>query len=80
MKTMHGAFFLPVQTYRAIRLAPTPTNISTKSNPISRGTPAAGNGARQQGFTCTRGSDKQSTLGILLPRRTCADLQNSTIS
>ena len=33
MKTMHGAFFLACSNMSRTRLAPTPTNISTKSEP-----------------------------------------------
>ena len=31
---MHGAFFLPCSNRSRTRLAPTPTNISTKSEPL----------------------------------------------
>ena len=34
MKTMHGAFFLPCSKRSRTRDAPTPTNISTKSEPL----------------------------------------------
>ena len=34
MKTMHGAFFLPCSNRSRTREAPTPTNISTKSDPL----------------------------------------------
>src|SRR5208282_5625694 len=33
MKMMHGAFFFPCSKRSRTRLAPTPTNISTKSEP-----------------------------------------------
>src|SRR5215469_1380137 len=33
IKIMHGAFFLPCSKRSRTRLAPTPTNISTKSEP-----------------------------------------------
>jgi hypothetical protein len=43
MKMMHGAFFLPCSNRSRTRLAPTPTNISTKSEPEieKNGTPAS---------------------------------------
>ena len=43
MNKMHGAFFLPVSKRSRTRLAPTPTNISTKSEPdmLKNGTPAS---------------------------------------
>ena len=43
MKMMHGAFFLPCSKRSRTRLAPTPTNISTKSEPEieKNGTPAS---------------------------------------
>src|ERR1700750_991391 len=34
MKMMQGAFFLPCSNRSRTRLAPTPTNISTKSEPL----------------------------------------------
>jgi len=36
MNTMHGAFFLPCSKRSRTREAPTPTNISTKSEPADR--------------------------------------------
>ncbi len=43
MKMMQGAFFLPCSNRSRTRLAPTPTNISTKSEPVieKNGTPAS---------------------------------------
>src|SRR5262250_696797 len=43
MKMMHGAFFLPCTNRSRTREAPTPTNISTKSEPLmeKNGTPAS---------------------------------------
>ena len=43
MKMMHGAFFFPCSKRSRTRLAPTPTNISTKSAPEieKKGTPAS---------------------------------------
>ena len=43
MKTMQGAFFLACSNISRTREAPTPTNISTKSEPeiVKNGTPAS---------------------------------------
>ena len=43
MKTIHGAFFFPCTKRSLTREAPTPTNISTKSEPLmlKKGTPAS---------------------------------------
>src|ERR1700757_1121374 len=43
MKMMHGAFFLACSNMSRTRLAPTPTNISTKSEPemVKNGTLAS---------------------------------------
>ncbi len=54
MKMMQGAFFLACSNISRTRLAPTPTNISTKSEPEiveERHIGFAGDGARQQSLT-----------------------------
>jgi hypothetical protein len=52
MKMMQGAFFFACSNMSRTRLAPTPTNISTKSEPemVKNGTRLARDGASEQGL------------------------------
>src|SRR6056297_2012181 len=59
MKTIQGAFFLACSNMSRTRLAPTPTNISTKSNPGMVKTP------RQQRLTGARRANQKRALGDL---------------
>ena len=62
MNTMHGAFFFACSNMSRTRAAPTPTNISTKSEPEieKNGTfGLAGDGFREQRLAGTRGADHQ---------------------
>ena len=66
MNTMQGAFFLACSNMSRTRDAPTPTNISTKSEPemVKNGTFGfAGDGARQQRLTGARRAHQQAALG-----------------
>ena len=68
MKTMHGAFFLACSNMSRTRLAPTPTNISTKSEPESgeeRNARFTRDGTGQQGLPGTGRTDQQRALGDL---------------
>jgi hypothetical protein len=85
MKTMQGAFFLACSNMSRTRLAPTPTNISTKSEPemVKKGTPASPAMARASSVLPVPGGPTSSApLGILPPRREnfCGLRRNSTIS
>ena len=66
MKMMHGADFLPCSNMSRTREAPTPTNISTKSDPLmeKNGTSASPAIARaKQGFASAGRADHQHALG-----------------
>ena len=68
MKMMQGAFFLACSNMSRTRLAPTPTNISTKSEPemVKNGTPASPATARaEQGLAGAGRADQQRALGDL---------------
>ena len=72
MKMMQGAFFLPCSNRSRTRLAPTPTNISTKSEPEmeKNGTPASPAMARASSVLPVPGGPIISTpLGMRPPRR-----------
>ena len=62
MKTMHGAFSSACENRSRTRAAPTPTNISTNSEPLrlKKGTLRfAGDGAREQRLAGARRPDEQ---------------------
>ncbi len=85
MKMMQGAFFLPCSNMSRTRLAPTPTNISTKSEPemVKNGTLASPAMARASSVLPVPGGPTSRTpFGILPPRRWnfCGSFRNSTIS
>ncbi len=85
MKMMQGAFFLPCSNMSRTRDAPTPTNISTKSEPemVKNGTFASPAMARASNVLPVPGGPTSSTpFGILPPRRWnfCGSFRNSTIS
>ena len=85
IKTMHGAFFLACSNISRTRLAPTPTNISTKSEPeiLKNGTPASPAMARaSKVFPVPGGPTSNAPFGILPPKRLnfCGFRKNSTIS
>ena len=86
MKTMHGAFFLACSNMSRTRLAPTPTNISTKSEPemVKNGTSRlAGDGAGEQRLAGAGRADQQRALGDLaaeLGEALVGSFRNSTIS
>ena len=70
MNTMHGACFLAWSNKSRTREAPTPTNISTKSEPLmeKKGTPASPATALASKVLPVPGGPKSSTpLGILAP-------------
>ena len=72
MKMMQGAFFLPCRKRSRTREAPTPTNISTKSEPEieKKGTPASPATARASSVLPVPGGPTSSTpFGIRPPRR-----------
>ena len=72
MKMMQGAFFLACSNMSRTRLAPTPTNISTKSEPEmeKKGTPASPATARaSRVLPVPGGPTSRAPLGILPPRR-----------
>jgi hypothetical protein len=72
MKMMHGAFFFPCSNRSRTRAAPTPTNISTKSEPliVKNGTPASPAMARASSVLPVPGGPISSTpLGIRPPSR-----------
>ena len=85
MKMMQGAFFLPCSKRSRTRDAPTPTNISTKSEPEieKNGTSASPATARASSVLPVPGGPISSTpLGILPPSfwNFCGSLRNSMIS
>src|SRR5882757_2294328 len=85
MKMMHGAFFLACSNISRTRLAPTPTNISTKSEPemVKNGTLASPATARAIRVMPVPGGPTSSTpRGILPPSRwnLPGSRRNSTIS
>ena len=85
MNKMQGAFFLACSNISRTRLAPTPTNISTKSEPEieKNGTPASPAIARASKVLPVPGAPSSSApLGILPPRRLnfCGFFKKSTIS
>ena len=85
MKMMQGAFFLACSNMSRTRLAPTPTNISTKSEPEmeKNGTPASPATARPSRVLPVPGGPTSSApLGILPPRRwnLAGSFRKSTIS
>ena len=85
IKTMQGAFFLACSNISRTRLAPTPTNISTKSDPdmVKNGTPASPAIARAKSvLPVPGGPTSRAPLGILPPNRLnfCGLRKNSTIS
>ena len=66
MNTMQGACFLACSNMSRTREAPTPTNISTKSEPgdrEERHVRLAGDGAREQGLAGAGRADQQHALG-----------------
>ncbi len=72
MKMMQGAFFLPCSKRSRTRLAPTPTNISTKSEPLmlKKETPASPAMARaRRVFPVPGGPISSTPLGIRPPTR-----------
>ena len=85
MKMIHGAFFLPCSNISRTRLAPTPTNISTKSEPeiVKNGTLASPAMARASNVLPVPGGPTSNTpFGILPPRRwnLPGSFKNSTTS
>ena len=85
MKIMQGAFFLPCSNMSRTRLAPTPTNISTKSEPemVKKGTLASPAMARASSvLPVPGGPTSKQPFGILPPSRWnfCGSRRNSTIS
>ena len=85
MKTMQGAFFLACSNMSRTRLAPTPTNISTKSEPemVKKGTLASPAMARASRVLPVPGEPtSRAPLGILPPSRAnlVGSFRNSTIS
>ncbi len=84
-KTMHGLLRLACSNRSRTRLAPTPTNISTNSEPLilKNGTPASPATAREINVLPVPGGPTSSKpLGIRAPRATnfSGYLRNSTIS
>ncbi len=85
MKMMQGAFFLPCSKRSRTREAPTPTNISTKSEPEieKNGTLASPATARASSVLPVPGGPISRTpLGILPPSfwNFCGSFRNSMIS
>ena len=85
MNTMQGAFFLPCSNRSRTREAPTPTNISTKSEPLieKNGTLASPATARASSVLPVPGGPISSTpLGMRPPSfwNFCGSLRNSMIS
>jgi hypothetical protein len=85
MNTMHGAFFLPCSNRSRTRLAPTPTNISTKSEPLieKNGTFASPATARASRVLPVPGGPISNTpLGMRPPSfwNFCGSFKNSMIS
>ena len=82
---MHGEFFLACSNRSRTRLAPTPTNISTNSEPEieKNGTPASPEMALAISVLPVPGGPTSSTpLGMRAPSEAnfCGSLRNSTIS
>ena len=85
MKTMHGAFSLAWAKRSRTRLAPTPTNISTKSEPLmlKNGTSASpATALASRVLPVPGGPTSSAPLGILPPRAVyfLGFLRKSTIS
>src|SRR5262245_13882729 len=85
MNRMQGALRLPCSNRSRTRLAPTPTNISTKSEPdmLKNGTPASPATAFASSVLPEPGGPRSSApFGILPPRRWnfCGSFRNSMIS
>mmetsp|Transcript_50511 Transcript_50511/g.109510 ORF Transcript_50511/g.109510 Transcript_50511/m.109510 type:complete len:301 (-) Transcript_50511:162-1064(-) len=85
MKTMHGAFFLACEKRSRTRDAPTPTNISTNSEPDAEtnGTPASPATARASSVLPVPGGPSMiAPRGIFAPSAVNLDgfFRNSTIS
>ena len=86
MKTMQGALASAWENRSRTRAAPTPTNISTNSEPdrLKNGhLGLAGHGARQQRLAGARRADQQHALGNLAAEVRCTSsgvFRNSTIS
>ena len=85
MKMMQGAFFLPCSNRSRTREAPTPTNISTKSEPLieKNGTLASPATARASRVLPVPGGPISSTpLGMRPPSfwNFCGSFRNSMIS
>ena len=85
MKTMQGAFFLPCSNRSRTRDAPTPTNISTKSEPLieKNGTLASPATARASSVLPVPGGPISNTpFGMRPPSfwNFCGSLRNSMIS
>ena len=85
MNTMQGAFFFACSNRSRTRLAPTPTNISTNSEPLmlKNGTPASPATAREIKVLPVPGGPTSSTpVGIRAPRaaKRSGNLRNSTTS
>src|SRR5437879_9783184 len=85
MNTIHGAFFLPCSNRSRTRDAPTPTNISTKSDPLieKNGTLASPATARARSVLPVPGGPISSTpFGMRPPSfwNFCGSLRNSMIS
>ena len=84
-KMMHGEFFLACSNRSRTRLAPTPTNISTNSEPEieKNGTPASPEMALAISVLPVPGGPTSSTpLGMRAPSEAnfCGSLRNSTTS
>ena len=72
MKMMHGAFCFACSNRSRTRAAPTPTNISTKSEPLieKKGTPASPATARASSvLPVPGGPTSKMPFGSLAPRR-----------
>ena len=85
IKIIHGAIFCASLNRSRTREAPTPTNISTKSEPLmeKNGTPASPATAfARRVLPVPGGPTSNAPLGILPPRSVyfCGFLRNSTIS
>mmetsp|Transcript_29565 Transcript_29565/g.63643 ORF Transcript_29565/g.63643 Transcript_29565/m.63643 type:complete len:312 (+) Transcript_29565:334-1269(+) len=85
MKMMHGAFFFASPKSERMRAAPTPTNISTNSEPEAEtnGTPASPATARAKSVLPVPGGPSMTTpRGILAPsaENLAGFLRNSTTS
>ena len=85
IKMIDGAFFLAFSNKSRTRLAPTPTNISTKSEPEieKNGTPASPATAfASKVFPVPGGPSSRTPDGILAPNRwnLCGSRKNSTTS